>query len=234
MQRTVSAAVLAGGLGTRLQITVPDRQKVVAEVAGKPFLGYILKQLHTAGFASVTFCTGYHADQIHAAFGELFEELTLRYSHEHEPLGTGGAIRNALAQLPGSHILVLNGDSFCSTDLNAFLTWCETRPNSAALLLTRVEDTERYGRVTLEGERIVRFEEKGLRGPGLINAGIYCVPREMIEAIQPGKRSLEQELFPKWAAENALFGYQARVDSFIDIGTPDSYRAAETLFAERE
>ena len=92
----VSFAILAGGLGTRLRSSVPDRPKVLAPVAGKPFLAHLLDQLARAGARQVTLLVGYAAEMVQAAFGDYYAGLALQYSREPEPLGTGGAVCDSL------------------------------------------------------------------------------------------------------------------------------------------
>jgi D-glycero-alpha-D-manno-heptose 1-phosphate guanylyltransferase len=109
----VTAAVLAGGLGTRLRSVVDDRPKVLAQVHARPFLMFLLDQLAAADFRSVVLCTGYLGEQIQRTFGETYKCLRILYSQEPKPLGTGGALRFALPQITSDPVLVLNGDSFC-------------------------------------------------------------------------------------------------------------------------
>src|SRR5690242_14144702 len=92
----VSAAILAGGLGTRLRSVVADRPKVLAPVGGRPFLTYLLGQLARAGVQEVVLLVGYGADQVRSTFGADYDGLRLLYSEETAPLGTGGAVRLAL------------------------------------------------------------------------------------------------------------------------------------------
>jgi NDP-sugar pyrophosphorylase family protein len=87
----VTAAILAGGLGTRLRPVVGDRPKVLAEVAGRPFLTIILDQLAAAGFREVVLLTGHGADEVRGSLGAAHAGLRLTYSAEPAPLGTGGA-----------------------------------------------------------------------------------------------------------------------------------------------
>ena len=68
----VTAAILAGGLGTRLRSVVADRPKVMAEVGGRPFLSYLLDQLGEAGVRRVVLCTGHRAEQVRAVFGDSY------------------------------------------------------------------------------------------------------------------------------------------------------------------
>lgn len=228
----VAVAVLAGGLGTRLRSVVADRPKVLAPVGGRPFLAYLFDRLSSAGIREATLLTGFAADQVHASFGSNFGGLRLAYSRELEPLGTAGALRRALPQLPGKSILLFNGDSYCEVDLTALLAFHERTGASATLTLTQVADSSRYGRVHFDGDRrIERFEEKnGTRESGWINAGVYLLGRELVERIPPDRAvSLEREVLPACVAAGSAFGFPG--GRFIDIGTPESYAEAEAFFS---
>src|SRR5580692_6287551 len=91
----VSAAILAGGLGTRLRSVVADRPKVLADVAGRPFLARLLDQLARSGVSEVVLLLGFGADQVRNAFGDHYARMRLTYSTEPSPLGTAGAVRLA-------------------------------------------------------------------------------------------------------------------------------------------
>jgi len=73
-----TALILAGGLGTRLKSTVPDRQKVAAEVAGRPFVSYLIRQIADAGIRRIILCAGHKADDtvttnVYTHFSEDFQ-----------------------------------------------------------------------------------------------------------------------------------------------------------------
>src|SRR5690349_11866919 len=110
--RDTTALILAGGLGTRLRSVVADVPKVLAPVHGRPFLACLLDQLADAGLTHAVLCTGYRADLVAAAFGTKYRNLTLDYSEETEPLGTGGALRLAIDRARSQTVLAMNGDSF--------------------------------------------------------------------------------------------------------------------------
>ncbi len=92
----ITAAILAGGLGTRLHSAIPDRPKVLAEVGGRPFIVYLLDQIAAAGIEEVVLCTCYLGHQVKEVLGTTHGPLSLIYSKESSPLGTGGALRLAL------------------------------------------------------------------------------------------------------------------------------------------
>lgn len=253
----ITGAILAGGLGTRLRSVVSDRPKVLALVRGKPFLAYLLDQLGEAGIRRVVLLTGYKGEQIEETFGNQYGGISLEYSAETEPLGTAGALRLALPKLfpePAGTVLMLNGDSFCAADMTGFRAFHEQfhtnpkrergsdlspslalRVSVASLVLTRVPDTSRFGKVEVTpDDRVERFVEKQeAGGAGWINAGIYLIPQNLVEQIPAGRAvSIEREMFPAWSQSGKLRGFRGHGE-FLDIGTPESYRAAEEFFARR-
>lgn len=227
----ITAAILAGGLGTRLRSVVPDKPKVIAEVHGRPFVTYLLDQLAEAGLRSVVLCTGYMADQVENCLGETYRSLTLRYSREEEPLGTGGAIRLALPMLERRPTLLVNGDSYCAVDLDRLWHFHQERKSKATMVLSRMDDARRFGLVeTDERYAVTRFLEKGqAEGSGWVNAGIYLLEREFVESIPAGiPVSLEREIIPNWIGQG-LFGLHTE-GKLWDIGVPDTYIRANVEF----
>jgi NDP-sugar pyrophosphorylase family protein len=230
-----SVAILAGGLGTRLRPALADRPKVLAPVAGRPFLCYLLDQLSRFAVREVVLLTGHRAGEVRAALGDRYRAMRLLYSTEETPLGTAGAVRLALPLLPAPEVLLLNGDSFGEIDLDAFARQHAALAAQASLALCQVPDTARFGRVHLDGaSRIVGYDEKKGGGSGWINAGTYLLRRELIEATPSGRAvSLERDLLPGWLAGGCVYGYRSP-GRFIDIGTPESYGEAEAFFAHHQ
>jgi len=229
--KTPHIAILCGGLGTRLRAAVSDRPKALASVAGRPFLAWLLDLLDLHGFSRVVLCTGFQAEKIEAYFGASHKGLQLRYSADPNLLGTGGALRHALPQLESENILVVNGDSYCSADLRSFWRDHVDSRAAASMLISQAVDSRRYGLVQLNSAGLITaFQEKATStGPGWINAGIYLVNRELLQAITPGQTcSLEREIFPAWI-KMGLRGVKSDCP-FIDIGTPDSYACANRMF----
>lgn len=232
--KNLTAVILAGGLGTRLRSVVADRPKVLAEVLGRPFLAYLLDQVETAGIRQVVLCTGHLGEQVEAVFGKSYGPMRLIYSQETEPLGTAGALRQALPLFDSDWALAMNGDSYCDTNLGNFWQSHQSNGATGSILLVEMPDTDRYGRVNLSsGGRVESFDEKGMnRGPGLINAGIYLLNRLLLGSIPSGRAvSIEREMFPLWVG-SGIYGHQNKA-RFLDIGTPESYSIAERFFASR-
>lgn len=228
----ITAVVLAGGMGLRLREVVSHRPKVLVEVCGRPFLGFLFDQLCAAGIRHVVLCTGYMADSVRDTYGVSYGSLELEYSQESQPLGTGGALRLALPQVRSNPVLVMNGDSFVDAGLEDFLSRHSERGCDVSILMTYVPDTARYGSMKVQEDGLVlAFEEKGEgHGPGWINAGVYLVKTSVIEALPPGEKvSLEWQAFPPLVGKG-LYGCPCN-GRFIDIGTPESYHRAEEFFS---
>jgi NDP-sugar pyrophosphorylase family protein len=230
----VEAAILAGGLGTRLAACVADRPKALAMVGGRPFVTYLLDQLAGAGVGRAVLCTGHLGEQVEALLGPRWGGLELGYSREPEPLGTGGALLLALETLRSQTVLALNGDSFAEADLAELVAAHRASGAAATLLLTEVEDAGRYGRVERDaGGRISAFREKSAGGRGWVNAGVYALERELLERVPAGRKlSLERDILPGWVPLG-LRGHETR-GRFIDNGTPESYAAAQRFFGVPE
>jgi len=224
----VHVLILAGGLGTRLRSVVADRPKVLAEVAGRPFITHLLDQLAQAGFQAVTLLTGYKGEMVEQELGLAYGQMQLGYCVEETPLGTGGAIRAAARVIACEQLLVLNGDTFFDVDYRQLVAQAPT--GSDLMACRRVENVGRYGAVQLDASgRVMALAEKGAQGPGLINGGIYVLHREAIAAWPEPVFSIETVYFPERLAGERLYG-TACEGAFIDIGVPDDLkRAAEVL-----
>jgi D-glycero-alpha-D-manno-heptose 1-phosphate guanylyltransferase len=224
---TSQVLILAGGLGTRLRSVVSDRPKVLAEVAGRPFITFLLDRLGQAGFRAVTLLTGYKGEMVEEQLGFNYQGLQLGYSVEETPLGTGGAIRAAARVIACDQLLVLNGDTYFDVDYRALVE--QATPGSDLMACRQVADVGRYGAVQLDATgRVKALAEKGAEGPGLINGGIYVLHREAIAARPEAAFSIESIYFPERLASGHLRG-TAYEDSFIDIGLPDDLQRAASM-----
>jgi D-glycero-alpha-D-manno-heptose 1-phosphate guanylyltransferase len=224
----MQAIILAGGLGTRLRTAVSDIPKSLAEVAGRPFLEYLLHQLARDGLSDVVICTGFMADAITERIGTGQRwNMRIEYSTENEPLGTAGALKLAAPRLAGDRWLLMNGDSLFDISLKSLMDEHERNTGVVTIALARVADARRYGRVTCDADgAITHFAEKtDALTPGLINSGLYIIERPLFDLI-PDKRpvSLERDVLPLLVG-TGLRG-QPYDGYFIDIGVPDDYARA--------
>jgi len=225
--------VLAGGFGTRLRSAVATVPKPLAPVIDRPFLLYLLENWVAQGQRSFIFLLHHQAAVIEKFLQREVDTGSLRNCNvrtvvEREPLGTGGAIANAVreAKVQGAFI-VANADTWLADGIQDM-----SAAPPPAVAVVQVENTERYGSARLAGDRIILFDEKqASTGGGWINAGLYHLDAAEFASWDGDAFSLEADVFPKWANAGRLNAVRVESD-FIDIGIPEDYfrfcRWAET------
>ena len=224
------AIVLVGGLGTRLRDVVSEVPKPLAPVAGRPFLAWVLDNLRDHGIRHVVLAAGYMADKVEQCAGRDWHGMAIDYSIETEALGTGGAIAQARQALRGEAAHVLNGDTFLRYRPAALERATRDAGAQMGVALAEVPDLARYGAVELEGPRVSAFLEKGRTGPGWINAGCYFLSEAALEALPAtGNYSFETRVLAPMTAAGKVAGF-TDTQGFIDIGVPEDYRRAQSLF----
>lgn len=228
----MEAIILAGGLGQRLRPSVSTLPKSLASIRSRPFLEYLFDYLITEGMRAVTVAVGYGAEAIRNHFQEQYRRLTIQYSTETEPLGTGGALRQALKLVGSDRVFVVNGDTFAQVDYRRMASEHERGTASMAMAVTYQNDISRYGKVTISSGLVSSFEPEKQGGSGHINAGVYLIPGDLFDCAElPEKFSFEKDFLAREVGKlrpQAFFadGY------FIDIGVPADYERAQTELPE--
>ncbi|EAK5688907.1 nucleotidyltransferase family protein [Campylobacter coli] len=215
----MQAIILCGGLGTRLKSIIKDIPKPMAPINDKPFLEFIFEYLKKQGIKEVILAVSYKYEVMQEYFKDEFLGIKIKYSIEKEPLGTGGAIKEALKFIK-NEAYVLNGDTFFDIDLSKL----KLNRSKICLALKQMNDFDRYGTVNVDGlGLVISFEEKVFKKQGLINGGIYLLDKDIFKdfALQE-KFSFEeflQENYRNLKARAEIFD-----NYFIDIGVPEDYR----------
>jgi D-glycero-D-manno-heptose 1,7-bisphosphate phosphatase len=221
-------AILAGGLGTRLGEIVREIPKPILEVAGKPFIAWLMHEMLRFGVEEFIILTGHLSTAVQDAVLNAADALPkrVRVTFSEEPLraGTGGALFHA-AHLLDDRFLLCNGDSLFDCNIAALLAdFAQDGADTLGRLVVReIPDTSRYGTVTLQGDRLTAFHERPdashTAAPGLINAGIYALDKRILAEIQE-TCSLERDVLPKLAREGRIKATHA-TGWFVDIGVPE-------------
>lgn len=225
------ALILTGGLGTRLRPLTLDLPKPVLPVVNRPFLEHQLLDLRRQGVREVLLATGYKPAAFSRAFGTGARlGLKLRYAHETRPLGTGGAVRQALSFFKGT-TLVLNGDVLQRLDLASFRRRHQALDAEVSIALTRVADPTQFGLVETDRKGLVkRFLEKPSPEEvtcDTINAGAYLIEPSALDLIPPGVLySIERGLFPELLKRGRRIAGWVSNGYWLDIGTLDKYLQA--------
>lgn len=227
----IECIILAGGLGTRLRSAIGDAiPKPMAKINGLPFLEILLQQCAQSGLKHIVLSTGYRARCIEEYFGRDFLGLRLSYCTESSPLGTGGAIKNALLSCANKYILVLNGDSFLDINLGEFFTHASThmqKDKSLLSLALKTLENTRYGGVELDSKGIITHFSPS--GSNLINAGIYCIDSHIFKDFSTDECFSFEKFIQEHCKDIKPLGF-IKDSEFIDIGVPQDYKKAQIFF----
>jgi len=226
--------ILAGGLGTRLRSVVAELPKCMATVAGKPFLCYVIKQLQNQGVEKFIFSLGYKHEVIEDYINTEFKMIDAQFVIENEPLGTGGAIKLACAKATEKNVLVLNGDTMFSINVQLLAAAQTAYSADCTLSLKPMQNFDRYGVVELNADRsIASFKEKQFYKEGLINGGIYALQTaHFLQEKLPEKFSFEKDYLEKYYNQRKMYG-NIQDEYFIDIGIPEDYQRAQIEFKDK-
>ena len=227
----MQAIILAGGMGTRLKEVISDVPKPMAPIGNRPFLAILLNFLNSQGFSRIILSIGYMGHHIADYFGDKYLDMDILYSYEESPLGTGGAIKEALKLCKGDYTFVLNGDTFI--DVNAGEVLREWQENHKPIMVAKeLDDVGRYGALDVSGADLKSFSEKGHNGPGLINAGCYLIPINLFSyCVLPTKFSFEKDFLQDYITNNDVKIIKS-TGLFIDIGIPEDYKKSQSMLKD--
>jgi NDP-sugar pyrophosphorylase family protein len=206
-------AILAGGFGSRLGPLTKDLPKPMISVNGRPYLERVIDSFARRGLRDIVLLTGYRAEVIEEHFGDGKRfGVNITYSREAEPLGTGGAIRDARALL-GDAFVMTYGDVLRYFDYDRFVS-AHDEPCVA------VYPRRTIGNADVDDDRIIRFDKHAPELP-YIDAGFSLMPSSIIDLLpRSGPCSFEESIFPRLAAERRLACEIVDLN-FFDIGTPE-------------
>jgi mannose-1-phosphate guanylyltransferase len=217
--------LLVGGFGTRLKPLTDESPKPMLPVAGLPVTEHQILAAKRAGIHTLVLATSYLAEVFTPYFGDGAKwGMKILYAVEKEPLGTGGAIRNA-AELLGRDepIVIFNGDVLSRHSIADQIAFHNEKQADVTLHLIDVEDARAFGCVPTDAKgRVSAFLEK-MDNPvtNSINAGCYVFSPTVIDQIPLGKVvSIERETFPALVSSGRpVFGYKEQ-SYWLDVGTP--------------
>ena len=222
----VRAVIMAGGLGTRLRPLTQEMPKPMLPVGGRPLLQRTIESLRCAGIRNINITTHFQADKIKAFVGDGSPyDARVHYSHENEPLGTAGALRQMRLD-ESEPCLVINGDILTTVNYSAMLEFHREHRADLTVGVRHYAMPVPYGVVDCDGPLVKSIREKPSVG-FFVNAGIYLIAPGVCGLIPEGQRFDMTDLI------GLLIEQGRRVVSFpvheywLDIGQHDDYRQAQ-------
>jgi glucose-1-phosphate thymidylyltransferase len=236
----MKGVILAGGLGTRLYPLTKVTNKHLLPVYDKPMIFYPIQTLINAGIHDILLVTGGNnaGDFLRLiGNGKDFGLAHINYTYQQGEGGIAEALRLAEYWAAGDRICVVLGDNIIERNIARAVESYRKQERGAKILLKEVQDPERFGVPVLEGERVVKIEEKP-KDPKSLYAvtGIYlfdgCV-FEIIKTLKPSERGeLEiTDVNNAYIARGELT-WDTLEGWWTDAGTFESLRKATNLVAE--
>jgi glucose-1-phosphate thymidylyltransferase len=236
----VKGVILAGGLGTRMLPCTRITNKHLLPVYDRPMIYYPIQALVNAGLEEILLVTGGnyagHFLQL-LGNGKEFGLKELHYTYQEGEGGIADALRLAEDFADGQKLCVILGDNIIEKNIRQAVAAYEAQARGARILLKEVPDPQRFGVPVMEGERIVRIEEKPPR-PATFYAvtGIYFYDSlvfEFIRGLKPSTRGeLEISDVNNMYLERNLLEWSRLEGWWTDAGTFDSLLRASRLVAE--
>ncbi len=231
----MQAAILVGGLGTRLSPLTKTVPKPMVEVAGKPFLEHEIGLLARNGISDFVLCVGHLGEQVEDHFGDGSRwGVRVRYSYDGPRLlGPVGALKKAEPLLEEC-FFVTYGDAYLRADYKAIM---KVLVDSGRLAVMAVyKNRNRYGKsdVVVSGGRVVLYD-KGGTGKGMewVNFGVSALRRSSLALVEAGKECGEEEFYGELIRRHELLAFPV-AERFYEIGTPASLREFEGFISRQK
>ena len=229
----ITAVILAGGLGTRLQDTVSELPKPMAPINNRPFLEYQIEYWINQGVSKFILSVGYLRESIIEHFGNSYKNVPIEYIQEKQQLGTGGALLSATVDM-NEVFLLLNGDTFMEVNLKTFYDFHVNSQSNWTFALYKMNHQDRYMGIKLTPNgKILSLNSNEDNKYTYINGGVYLINSKVLSSFKyknGEKLSLENEILPAYFSNDGdLYGKEFK-GKFIDIGIPtDYFRASQIL-----
>ncbi|HEV3473114.1 MAG TPA: sugar phosphate nucleotidyltransferase [Actinomycetota bacterium] len=235
----MKGVVLAGGLGTRFHPITTVVNKHLLDVFDEPMVFFPIRALAATGIEDVTLVTGAEIDQFKELLGDGGElGVDLAYAQQKGEGGIADALAMAQPHVGDDRIVVILGDNIFQEDLKPFVDNYARQDAGAKLLLKKValEDARRFGVATLDGERIVRIDEKPEHPASeYVITGCYMYDQRVFDIISGLVPSARGELEITDVNNDYIASGQLTFDVlkgwWTDAGTPPSKLKASILVA---
>ncbi len=192
----MKALILSGGAGTRLRPITHTAAKQLIPVANKPILFYGIEAAREAGISDVGIVVGDTHEEIKAAVGKGEKwGIKVSYIRQEAPLGLAHAVKIAQGYLEDEPFVMYLGDNIIRQGIKSLVDEFRKRRPNCQILLAQVENPQQFGVAELEGDRVVRLEEKPKNPKSdLALVGVYMFDHHIFKAVNSIKPSWRNEL----------------------------------------
>lgn len=222
--------LMAGGFGTRLHPLTHDCPKPLLKVGDKPILELILESFIKAGFHRFFISTHYMTERVREHFGDGRRwGVSIRYTHEETPLGTGGAVGLLPHDEINEPMLMMNGDLLTTLNYRDLLDFHNQHHGIATMCVREFEYQVPYGVIESEGHLIRSMVEKPLQ-KFFVNAGVYVLSPDLVRRVRPGARVDMPTLLEHAIADGRDVTMFPVHEYWLDIGRMEDFKRAQVDF----
>ncbi len=220
----MKAVILAGGLGTRISEETHLKPKPMIEVGGRPVLWHVMKIYSAHGVNEFIICAGYKGYIIKEYFANYFLHMSdvtfdMRgnsmevHQRRSEPWRvtvvdtgegtmTGGRLKRVQKYIGDEAFCFTYGDGVGDIDIGKLVALHKSEGRMATL--TGVQPPGRYGALEIDGNSVVRFQEKPEGDGAWINGGFFVLEPSVIELIADDSTVWERKPLEELAAREQL------------------------------
>lgn len=213
-------AILAGGLATRLRPMTEKIPKSLIEIGGKPFIFYQLEYLRKQGVNSVVLCVGYLGEMIQQAVGNGYRwDMDIKFSQDGlKPLGTGGALRQALPLL-GKQFFVLYGDSYLPINFNDVKKAYLSSGKKGLMTVLKNQNKWDKSNVEFDAGKIIEYNKNVIRSQmHYIDYGLGMLQDSVLNAYPSGLSFDLSKVYNDLSLAGELCGHEV-FERFYEIGS---------------
>jgi mannose-1-phosphate guanylyltransferase len=228
----MKAIILAGGLGERLKPLTDHTPKPLLPIKGKPIIEHAIDNFKKHGITDIILAIGYKSEKIKQHFKDgKHLGVNISYCIESEPLGTGGALREAAKNINQTFIAI-NGDNLADFNWSEIITHHKKLDAKITIGLYPVEDVTKFGIAKLDGNKIIEFIEKPTKEQApsnLNNAGAYVIEPDALKILPSDKCSIERDCFEILSKKGDVYAYQHN-SQWFPTDDLERYQKAEKEF----
>ncbi|MGA0001919.1 MAG: nucleotidyltransferase family protein [Steroidobacteraceae bacterium] len=219
--------LMAGGFGKRLQPLTDHCPKPLLKVGEKTILEIIIENFVSAGFHRFFISTHYRPEMIRQRIGDGRRwNIDIEYVHEDDPLGTGGALGLLPKERIQEPMFMMNGDLLTNLDFNKLLDFHESHDDVATMCVREYEHRVPYGVIQSDGLRVTSMVEKPAYRY-FINAGIYVLSPQILNAVRPGQRIDMPTLLEEQMAKEKQVNMFPVHEYWLDVGRMEDFQRAQ-------
>jgi mannose-1-phosphate guanylyltransferase len=229
----MNAILLAAGFGTRLMPLTSNTPKCLMPINNKPLLQIWLEILSKSKIEKFLINTHYLYEDVDNFIKNSCYKNKCTVVYEKKLLGTAGTLINNISFTENKDCMLIHADNYCLANITEFINAHNNRPSNCLMTMMIFETTtpESCGIVKLDSmNRVIEFHEKKINvTSNLANGAVYILSRELINLLNTKYKKntdFSTDIIPKLIGK--IYAYKTD-ETFIDIGTPETYKSANSL-----